>query len=42
MIQDRHIFIFLCMVTINIYAEPQYVFQSDDPIANYAWDENEN
>ena len=30
------------MVTINIYAEPQYVFQSDDPIANYAWDENEN
>lgn len=41
MIQDRHIFIFLCMVTINIYAESQYVFQSENPIANFAWDEND-
>lgn len=32
----------LCMVTINIYAKPQHVFQSGNPIANFAWDENEN
>jgi hypothetical protein len=30
----------LYLVSINVYAKPQYVFQSEDPIANFAWDEN--
>lgn len=29
------------LVSINVYAKPQYVFQSVDPIANFAWDEND-
>ena len=32
----------LYLVSINVYAKPQYVFQSENPIANFAWDENEN
>lgn len=31
----------LYLVSINVYAKPQYVFQSVDPIANFAWDEND-
>ena len=31
----------LYLVSINVYAKPQYVFQSEDPIANFAWDEND-
>ncbi len=36
-----HTYLFLMyLVSINVYAKPQYVFQSVDPIANFAWDEN--
>lgn len=31
----------LYLVSINVYAKPQYVFQSVDPISNFAWDEND-
>ena len=31
----------LYLVSINVYAKPQYVFQSVDPIANFAWNEND-
>lgn len=31
----------LYLVSINVYAKPQYVFQSEDPIANFAWNEND-
>lgn len=31
----------LYLVSINVYAEPQYVFQSEAPIANFAWNEND-
>jgi hypothetical protein len=31
----------LYLVSINVYAKPQYVFQSVDPIANFAWDEDD-
>lgn len=31
----------LYLVSINVYAKPQYVFQSENPIANFAWDEND-
>ncbi len=37
-----HTYLFLMyLVSINVYAKPQYVFQSVDPIANFAWDEND-
>lgn len=31
----------LCLVPISMCAKPQYVFQSMDPIANFAWNEND-
>lgn len=37
-----HTYLFLLyLVSINVYAKPQYVFQSENPIANFAWDEND-
>lgn len=31
----------LCTASITILAKPNYVFQSENPIANFAWDEND-
>lgn len=43
MIQLRltYYLIFLCVYSVLMQARSQYVFQSKDPIANYAWDEND-
>ena len=31
----------LCTASLTMLAKPNYVFQSEDPIANFAWDEND-
>ena len=32
---------FLCLCQFPVLAKPQYVFQSENPIANFAWNEND-
>ena len=36
-----YLLLVLCMCPFLIHAEPQYVFQSENPIANFAWNEND-
>ena len=31
----------LCLCPLILVAQSQYVFQSESPIANFAWDEND-
>lgn len=36
-----YIILLLCTAHLTVCAKPQYVFQSENPIANFAWDEND-
>ena len=36
-----YLILLLCTASITLCAKPQYVFQSENPIANFAWDEND-
>ena len=36
-----YVLILLCICTFSIFANPQYVFQSEKPIANFALNEND-
>ncbi len=38
---QSHLLLLLCVYPFSILAKPNYVFQSEDPIANFAWDEND-
>ena len=40
-IRRTYFLILLCMCAILTHAKPQYVFQTENPIANFAWDEND-
>ena len=36
-----HLSLLLCVYPFSMLAKPNYVFQSENPIANFAWDEND-
>ena len=36
-----YVLILLCICTFSIFAKPQYVFQFENPIANFACNEND-
>ena len=36
-----YLILLLFMASVGACAKPQYVFQSENPIANFAWDEND-
>lgn len=36
-----YLIILMCLLSFCVQAQTQYVFQSESPIANYAWDEND-
>ena len=38
---QSHLLLLLCVYPFSILAKPQYVFQSENPIANFAWEEND-
>ena len=40
-IRRTYFLILLCMCAMLTHAKPQYVFQTENPIANFAWDEND-
>lgn len=40
-IRRTYFLILLCMCAMLTHAKPQYVFQSVNPIANFAWNEND-
>lgn len=40
-IHRTYLIIFMCLLSFWVQAQTQYVFQSESPIANYAWDEND-
>ena len=43
MILFRHTYLlfFLCICPFSVLAKSQYIFQSENPIANFAWNEND-
>ena len=36
-----YLILLLCTAHLTVCAKPHYVFQSENPIANFAWDEND-
>lgn len=40
--RNTYIFALFCLYATQVLAEIHLPKQSEDPIANYAWDENEN
>lgn len=38
---QSHLLLLLCVYPFSILAKPQYVFQSENPIAIFAWEEND-
>ena len=34
--RNTYLILLLCATSISVYAKPQYVFQSENPIANFA------